>query len=60
MKNLFLIISFLLLFSCSQKSEEIVTKVEGDSLESQMIEAYNAGVIAMEQGDVLYNLIRNQ
>ena len=54
MKNLFLIISFLLLFSCSQKSEEIVTKVEGDSLESQMIEAYNAGVIAMEQGDVLY------
>lgn len=54
MKNLFLIISFLLLFSCSQKSEEIVTKVEGDSLESQMIEAYNAGVIAMEQGDVLF------
>ena len=54
MKNLFLIISFLLLFSCSQKSEEIVTKVEGDSLESQMIEAYNAGVIALEQGDVLY------
>tara|TARA_B100000886_G_scaffold331710_1_gene283529 strand:+ start:54 stop:884 length:831 start_codon:yes stop_codon:yes gene_type:complete len=54
MKNLFLIISFLLLFSCSQKSEEIVTKVEGDSLESQMIEAYNAGVEALEQGDVLY------
>lgn len=54
MKNLFLIISFLLLFSCSQKSEEIVTKVEGDSLESQMIEAYNAGVVALEQGDVLY------
>ncbi len=44
----------MLLFSCSQKSEEIVTKVEGDSLESQMIEAYNAGVEALEQGDVLY------
>ena len=54
MKNLFLIISFLLLFSCSQKSEEIITKVEGDSLESQMIEAYKAGVDALEQGDVLY------
>ena len=54
MKNLFLIICLALLFSCSQKSKEIVTKVEGDSLESQMIEAYNAGVVALEQGDVLY------
>ena len=54
MKNLFLIICLALLFSCSQKSKEIVTKVEGDSLEAQMIEAYNAGVAALEQGDVLY------
>ena len=54
MKNLFLIICLALLFSCSQKSKEIVTKVEGDSLEAQMIEAYNAGVAALEQGDVLF------
>ena len=39
MKNLFLITCLILLFSCSQKVEEISTKVEGDSLEAQMIEA---------------------
>ena len=54
MKNLFLITCLILLFSCSQKVEEISTKVEGDSLEAQMIEAYNAGVQAMEQGDILF------
>ena len=54
MKNLFLIICLILSFSCSQKSKETVTKVEGDSLELQMIEAYNAGVTALEQGDVLF------
>tara|TARA_B100001057_G_scaffold121630_1_gene120432 strand:- start:578 stop:1408 length:831 start_codon:yes stop_codon:yes gene_type:complete len=54
MKNLFFITFLILLFSCSQKSEEISTKVEGDSLEKQMIKAYNAGVDALEKGDVLY------
>ena len=54
MKNLFLIICLVFLFSCAQKSEEISTRVEGDSLEAQMIEAYNAGVAALEQGDVLF------
>ena len=54
MKNIFLIIFLVLLFSCSQKSDEIKTQVEGDSLETQMIKAYNAGVAALEQGDVLY------
>ena len=54
MKNFFLIICLILSFSCSQKSKEIVTKVEGDSLELQMIEAYNAGVTALEKGDVLF------
>ena len=44
----------MILFSCAQKTEEISTKVKGDSLEAQMIEAYNAGVIALEQGDVLF------
>ena len=54
MKNIFLIIFLVLLFSCSQKSDEIKTQVKGDSLETQMIDAYNAGVAALEQGDVLY------
>ena len=54
MKNLFLIICLVFLFSCAQKSEEISTRIEGDSLESQMIEAYNAGVAALEQGDILF------
>ena len=44
MKNLtFLILFTILIFSCSQKQTQ-VTKVEGSSLEQQMIEAYNAGV----------------
>ena len=54
MKNIYLIIFFVLLFSCTQKSEEIQTKVEGDSMETQMIEAYNAGVEALDLGDALY------
>jgi len=54
MKNLFLIICLVFLFSCAQKSEEISTRIEGDSLEAQMIEAYNAGVVALEQGDILF------
>ena len=54
MKNLFLIICLVFLFSCTQKSEEISTRIEGDSLEAQMIEAYNAGVAALEQGDILF------
>ena len=33
--------------------EEVQTKVEGDSLETQMIEAYNAGVEALDMGDAL-------
>ena len=54
MKNLtFLILFTILIFSCSQKQTQ-VTKVEGSSLEQQMIKAYNAGVKALEQGDVLF------
>ena len=54
MKKYFLIFFFILLHSCSQKSEEVKTKVEGDSLETQMIQAYNAGVEALDMGDALY------
>jgi len=55
MKRYFLIFLVFLLFnSCSQKKEEIVTKVKGDSLEEQMIEAYTTAVNALERGDVMY------
>ena len=54
MKNFIILILFIfLLFSCSQK-EIKVTKIDGDSLEEQMIEAYNAGVTALDQGDILF------
>tara|TARA_S200000501_G_scaffold339005_1_gene346265 strand:- start:322 stop:1152 length:831 start_codon:yes stop_codon:yes gene_type:complete len=50
---LFLLFIIFSLQSCL-KNEEVVTKVKGDSLEEQMIEAYNEGVKAFEKGDVLY------
>ena len=53
------IFKILLLFSLffqvgcgGQKNKEVV--VEGVDLESQMLEAYNAGVKALEEGDVLF------
>ena len=55
MIRFFLIFALIFLFySCSKKNEQIITKVQGDSLEEQMIEAYNSGVAALEKGDVLY------
>ena len=55
MIRFFLIFALIFLFySCSKKNEQIITKVQGDSLEEQMVEAYNSGVAALEKGDVLY------
>ena len=55
MKNLIILIIFvLLLSSCSNKKERSTSVIEGDNLEQQMIEAYNSGVIALEEGDVLF------
>ena len=54
MKNLFLISLLFLIFACSQKNDEISTKIIEKSLEAQMIDAYNEGVKALEEGDVLY------
>ena len=54
MIRFFLIFALIFLFySCSKKNEQIITKVQGDSLEEQMIEAYTTGVAALEKGDVL-------
>ena len=54
MKYIIYIILFILIQACSQKTEEIKTQIKGDSLKQQMIEAYNSGVVALENGDVLF------
>ena len=54
MKNIFLIIFFTFLISCAQKSEEVVTKIESKELDEQMIDAYNEGLKALDEGDVLF------
>ena len=54
MKYIFFLIILVLFSSCSQDSKEIVTKVKGQNLEKQMIEAYNAGLEALEKGDTYY------
>ena len=48
-----LLLLFLSLASCGGKKEKEVI-VDSIDLESQMIEAYNAGVKALEEGDVLF------
>jgi outer membrane protein assembly factor BamD len=53
-KNFIIIISLLLILSCSQKQEEIVTVIKGDDIEDQMLEAYNEGMIALERKDILF------
>ena len=55
MKNiLILILSIFFLISCSQDSKQIVTEIEGDNIEQQMIQAYNEAIVSLENGDVLY------
>ena len=66
MKNIFrivLITLMLLITSCGNK-EKKVTNIEENILEKQMIEAYNKGFTALQDGDVLYaaknfNLVEN-
>ena len=53
LNRLLIFILLLLLFSCSgNKKEEIV--IEEKDIEMQMIEAYEAGVKAFEEGDALF------
>ena len=49
-----IICSLLILSSCSKGNEEIVSVIEGDSLETQMIIAYNEGLKALEEKDVFF------
>ena len=53
-KLLIFIVLSLFIFSCSQKNEQIVTEINGENLEQQMIQAYNSGLSALEEGDTLY------
>jgi outer membrane protein assembly factor BamD len=48
------IILFFSLISCSQKSKDIVTQIEGDNIEEQMMIAYKEGVTALDQGDIFF------
>ena len=48
-----IIIFFILNIACSKKKEKI-SIVEEESLEMQMIEAYNKGLIELEKGDAIY------
>ena len=48
-----LIISFIFLASCSGKKEKKI-ELNTSSLEDQMIEAYNNGLKALNEGDVLF------
>jgi len=47
-----IILSFVLL-SCASKKDKEVEIVKSD-LETQMVEAYNAGLKALNEGDVLF------
>ena len=49
-----IICSLLILGSCSKGNEGIVSVIEGDNLETQMIIAYNEGLEALEKQDVFY------
>ena len=49
-----IICSLLILGSCSKGNEGIVSVIEGDNLETQMIIAYNEGLEALEEQDVFY------
>ena len=49
-----IICSLLILSSCSKGNDNIVSVIEGDSLETQMIIAYKEGLQALEEQDVFY------
>ena len=48
-----LILSIFFLMNCSGKKEKVVD-IKGFDLEAEMIEAYNEGLKALEEGDVLF------
>ena len=60
---LLILITFIFSSGCKSKKEELIV-LDSKDLESQMIEAYNAGLKALEEGDVLFaaknfNIVEN-
>ncbi len=53
LKNFFFVF-ILFLSSCSGNQEKVVSVIQEDDLDLQMIAAYQAGVKALESGDVYY------
>ena len=53
-KILFFLIVILFIHSCGGKEKDKKIILENTDIEKQMIEAYNKGVEALDQGDVLY------
>ena len=49
-----ILVSIFFLSSCSGKKEKKEIILDSTDLEAQMIEAYNKGVQALEEGDILY------
>ena len=49
-----IIVSIFFLSSCSGKNKKKEIILDSTDLEAQMIEAYNKGVQALEEGDILY------
>ena len=49
-----ILVSIFFLSSCSGKKEKKEIILDSTDLEAQMIEAYNKGVKALEEGDILY------
>ena len=59
MRNILIVaLSIFFLVSCSQESKQIVTEIEGDDIEQQMIKAYNEGVESLEK-EMQYMLQKN-
>ena len=54
MKKFLFVMIILSIFSACSIKEETITEIKGGTIEEQMIEAYNEGVLSLEKGDVLY------
>ena len=52
--KIFLILLISIINSCAGKDEEKID-LENKDIELQMIEAYNAGIIALDEGDFLFS-----
>ncbi|MDC0631443.1 outer membrane protein assembly factor BamD [Candidatus Pelagibacter sp.] len=53
-KILSILLILFVLVACSQAPKKIITEVEGDSIEQQMIIAYEEGIKALEAGDIFF------